>query len=163
MGHRHRTALFDLLFKERDHGPVASQYISEPHGHKVRLRPGVHHLHHHLAHPLGRPHDVGGVHGLVRGDQHETTGSIFIRRLCRLICTEHVVLDGLVGAVLHEGHMLVGRRMVHDVGTVFLKHRLDPVGVPDRADEHHQVQVRILFLQLQLDVIGVVFVNIKDN
>ena len=59
--------------------------------------------------------------------------------------------------------MLVGRRMVYDVGTVFLKHRLDPVGVPDRADEHHQVQVRILFLQLQLDVVGVVFVNIKDN
>ena len=30
--------------------------------------------------------------------------------------------------------MLVGRRMVHDVGTVFFKHRLDPVGVPDGAD-----------------------------
>ena len=62
---------------------------------------------------------ICGVHGLVRGDQHKTAGSIFIRRLCRLICTEHVVLDGLVGAVLHEGHVLMGRRMVHDVGTVF--------------------------------------------
>ena len=59
--------------------------------------------------------------------------------------------------------MLVGRRMVHDVRTVFFKHRLDPVGVPDGADEHHQVQVRILFLQLQLDVVGVVFIDIKDN
>ena len=27
----------------------------------------------------------------------------------------------------------------------------------------HLVQVRILFLQLQLDVVGVVFVDIKDN
>ena len=59
--------------------------------------------------------------------------------------------------------MLVGRRMVHDVGAVFFKHRLDPVGVPDGADEHHQVQVRILLLQLQLDVVGVVFVDIKDD
>ena len=59
--------------------------------------------------------------------------------------------------------MLVGRRMVYDVGAVFLKHRLDPVGVPDGADEHHQVQVRILLLQLQLDVVGVVLIDIKDN
>ena len=59
--------------------------------------------------------------------------------------------------------MLVGCRMVHDVGAVFLKHRLDPVGVPDGADEHHQVQVRILLLKLQLDVVGVVLIDIKDN
>ena len=34
---------------------------------------------------------------------------------------------------------------------------------PDGADEHHQVQVRILLLKLQLDVVGVVLIDIKDN
>ena len=59
--------------------------------------------------------------------------------------------------------MLVGGRVVDNVRFVLFKNHVDAAAVADGADEHHQVQVRILFLQLQLDVVGVVFVNIKDN
>ena len=37
MGYRDRSALFDLLFEDRNNGTVGAQYISETHRHKFRL------------------------------------------------------------------------------------------------------------------------------
>ena len=59
--------------------------------------------------------------------------------------------------------MLVGSRMVYDVRAVRLKHRLNPVGIPDRTDENRQIQLRKRPLQLLLQIVGVIFIHIEDN
>ena len=59
-----------------------------------------------------------------------------------LICAQHIVLDGLVGAALHQGHMLVGRGVEHHIGAVLFHDPPDPAPVPDRADEGRKVQIR---------------------
>ena len=53
--------------------------------------------------------------------------------------------------------------MIDDIRTEGLKHLEDLPAVPDRADDGLQLQLRIFLFQLQLNVIGVVFVNIEEN
>ena len=124
---------------------------------------GVEGLDDHLAEALGSAHDVRGVHGLVRGDQDKALTAMDHGGIGRLISSDGVVLNRLTGAVLHEGDVLVGRGMIDDLGMILLKNLEDTPAIADRADEDHEVQVRILLAQFQLDGIGVVFVDIEDN
>ena len=123
----------------------------------------VHHLNDHLTHTLGGAHDVGGIHGFVRGNQYETLDAVLVRRHGRLVGAEYVVLDGLVGAVLHERDMLMRRRMVYNIWTVFFKNAVDTVLISHRSDQNHQIQLRIIPLQLLLNIIGVIFIDIYDD
>ena len=127
------------------------------------LADGIHALDHHLAQPLAGPHDVGGVHRLVGADQHEPLRPVFQGGVGGFVGADHVVLDRLIGAGLHQGYMLVGRRVVDDVRAVLVKDRVDPPAVPHGSDEHLQVQVRVAPPQLLLNLIGVVLINIKDD
>ena len=78
--------------------------------------------------------------------------------------TEHVVADGLLRIALHQGNVLMGGGVEHHVGLVGIKQQFQPPGVPDGADLHAEGQLpAVLVQQLLLDVIGVVFVNIKNN
>ncbi len=190
VGHGHRAALLDLLLEDGYHAAVAAQDVAETHGHVFRLcrgkvdvflldfgvgvdlgdlrcLPGLDHLieglDDHLAQALAGAHDVGGVHGLVRGDQDEALRPEGHGRVGGLVRADGVVLDGLTGAVLHQGHMLVGRRVEDDLWPVFVKHLEDPPAVPDGTDQGHQVQVREVLLQLVLDVVGVVLVDVEDD
>ena len=117
----------------------------------------------HLAQALACAHDVRGVHGLVRGDQDKALASVDHGRIGGLVGTDRVVLDGFAGTVLHERDMLVRGGVVNDLRPVGFKDFEHPAAVSDGADEGNQVQFRILLLQLQLDAVGVVFVNIKDD
>ena len=123
----------------------------------------VHALDDHLAETLAGPHDIGGVDRLVRADQHKPLGSVFHRRESRLVGSDHIVFDGLVGTCLHQRHMLVGRRVIDDLRPICIKYHLHPAAVPDRADQRYQVQIGVFLLQFLLDIVGVVLVNIKDN
>ena len=89
--------------------------------------------------------------------------AVFRRGLRHLIRSFHIVLDGLVGALLHEGHMLVGRRVEDDVRSVLFDDRVDPLRVPHRADKGHQMEVVIFSPQLLLDLVGIIFVYIEDD
>ena len=131
----------------------------------VALRPayGVHGLNNHLAQPLAGAHNIGGVHCLVRADQDKALCAAAQRRISGLICTHHIILNGLVGAILHQGHMLVRRRVIDDLRTIFFKHLLHAAAVAHGADQHRQVQLRKAAPQLLLNGIGVVFVNIEDH
>ena len=80
-----------------------------------------------------------------------------------LIGAEGVVLDGLAGAVLHEGDMLMGRSVIDDLRPVFGKHLEHAAAVADGSDKRHEVQVRIRVAELVLDVIGVVFIDVEDD
>ena len=124
---------------------------------------GVEGLDHHLTEALGSAHDVGGVHGLVGGDQDKALTAMHHGGIGRLVGADGVVLDGLTGAVFHEGDVLVGRSVIDDLGMILLKDLEDTPAVADGADQDHKVQVRILFAQFQLDGVGVVFVDIEDD
>ena len=159
----HWAALRDLLLEERDHTSVAAQHVSETHGHEVRVGLAVHHLHDHLTEALGGAHDVRRVHRLVRGDQDELLHARCGRSLRHLIGPFHVILDRLVGAVLHERHMFVGRGVEDDIRMIGLHDALNASCIADGPDEGHQVEPRIRPLQLLLDGVSVVFIDIEDD
>ena len=81
----------------------------------------------------------------------------------RLIGADGIVLDGLTGAVLHEGHVLVGGGVIDDLGMVLLKDLKNTAAVTDGADQSNEVQIRILLAQFQLDGVGVVLVDIEND
>ena len=129
----------------------------------ARLDHGVEGLDDHLAQALAGAHDVGGVHGLIRGDQHEALAAVDHGGVGGFIGADGVVLDGFAGAVLHKGHVLMGRGVIDDLGPVGIEDLENSPAVPHGADQRHQVQGRIFPLQLQLDLVGAVFIDIKDD
>ena len=117
----------------------------------------------HLAQTLRSAHDVGGIDRLVSGDQHEALTAVNHGRVSGLVGTDGVVLDGLAGAVLHEWHMLVRRRVIHDVGLVLLEDLEHFPRVAHGTDEGYEIELRVLFLQLKLNAVGVVFVDVEND
>ena len=153
-----------MFAEQGNDAAVAAQYISEPHRHIFGiLRPAAEHLNDHLADALRGAHHVGGIHRLVRGDQHKGLHPVPVRRLRHMICTKHVVLDRLVGAVLHQRHVLVGRGVIDNVGAVLVKKQFHLLPVPHGPDQDHQIQHRIFMPQLLLDGVGIIFINIKND
>ena len=120
-------------------------------------------LNNHLAEALRSAHDIRRVHGLVRGDQDKALTAMHHGGVGGLIGPEGVVLDRLAGAVLHEGNMLMGRSVIDNLRMKLRKHLEHSSAVADRADQGHEVQVRIGILQLILDIIGVVLIDVKNN
>ena len=64
-----------------------------------------------------------------------------------IICTDYIVLDCLIRAVLHERHMLVSCCMVHNVRMIRLENIFDPLLVTHGCDQRLQIQIRIVSLQ----------------
>ena len=85
-------------------------------------------------------------------------------RVCGLVGTDRVVLDGLAGAVLHQRHMLVSCCMVDDLRMIGLEHLEDfSENLVTEPMMHIQLQVRIFLFQLLLNVVGIVLIYIKDD
>ena len=57
----------------------------------------------------------------------------------------------------------MGCCVVNDGGTELVHNTVDPVFVPDGADEHMGLKLRIIGAQLLLDGVSVVFVNVEDH
>ena len=68
-----------------------------------------------------------------------------------------------MGAYLHQGHMLMGRRMIDDIRPVQLKDLFHPGRITHRADQYLHIQMRIFLFQLLLYLINSVFINIKND
>ena len=132
-------------------------------GRAAGLDLGVEGLDHHLADALGGAHDVGRVHGLVGGNEDKALAAMDHGGVGSLIRSDRVVLDGLTGRILHEGDVLVGRGVIDDLGMVLLKDLEHAPAVADGTDQGHEVEVRILLAQFQLDGVGVVLIDIEDN
>ena len=164
IGQGDRAALFDLGFKQRDDAAVAAQHVAEPHRHTLHVGVARKGLDEHLADALGAAHDAGGVDGLVGGQLHEPLHPVLAGAHQQVLGAQHVVLDRLGGADLHQRHMLVGRRVEHHRGVVGLKHLVQPLFVPDGADEHgHRDIAAVLLLQFHLQLVGAVLVDVKDE
>ena len=168
MGDRDGAALLDLLFENGDDRAVGAQDIAEAHGHKLGLRllkglcrDGVvgrgmgkqrrnlvrlslfdlfvKGLDDHLAEALAGAHDVGGVDGLVGGNEDKALAAVEHGGIGRAVGAEGVVLNGLTGAVLHEWDMLVGGGVVDQLGAVGAEDLVQTAAVPNRADERDEV------------------------
>ena len=139
--HGHRPTLRDLLLEERDHAAVAPSTLPKRTATKsvsdwrFIICTTISHSR------LEAPMMLVGFTAL----SVEMRTNFFTpkrgRRLRHLVGPLHVVLDGFVWAVLHEGHMLVGRRVEDDLRMVLLHDGVDPVRVPNGADEGHQVEL----------------------
>src|SRR6476660_221719 len=92
IGHCHRTAGGNLLFEQRQRTAVAAQHITEPHRHETGATV-VQPLHDQFSNPLGDAHNVGGVYGLVGGDQHEILHVKLPRHQSDVIGAKNVVAD----------------------------------------------------------------------
>ena len=161
--HRHRSAGRNLLFKQRDNASVGAKDIAEAHRHKIARIMAVEHLNDHLADALGGSHNVGGIDRLIRGDHDKALGAAGGCRHRRIEGAEDVVFDGLAGADLHERHMLVRSGMIDDIRTVLVENPVDALLIPDRCNQHHQIQIRIFAAQLLLHVIRAVLIDINQN
>ena len=59
--------------------------------------------------------------------------------------------------------MLVRRRVEYDLRPVFAQHNIQTRRIAHRTDQNDKVQRRIFPLELHLDVICIVFINIKNQ
>ena len=103
-----------------------------------------------LGEPLGHAHDGHGVHGLVGRNQHEPLHLPFLRGASHDLGSEHVVLDRLERMLLHQRHVLVRRRVVHDFRRVRVQDFFHLPPVEDVADDWDDSQVLVPTAQLQL-------------
>ena len=85
------------------------------------------------------------------------------RRVRGLVRSDGVILDRLTRAVFHQRNMLMRCRMIDNLRMILFKHLKNLAAVPDRTDDGHKLESRILFPKFQLDLISVVLVDVKDN
>ena len=163
MRHGHRTAVFDLLTKDRDHASIASQHVPEADCSILCRRYLGEHLDDHLADSLRSSHYIRRTDRLVCRDQNHLLHMELIRGACHIICTEHIVLDCLVRAVLHKRNVLVSRRVVYDIRMVCLENILDALLITHRCDQRLQIEFRIILLQFKLYIISIVFIDINND
>ena len=110
-----------------------------------------------LSHSLGGAHNVGRIDGLVGRDHDEFLGAILDGEVGDILGSEDIDIDGLVGVLLHEGHMLVSGGVVDKVGPIGLKDLLHTWLVLDIGDDElHGVDiflVRLVIAELELQVV----------
>ena len=143
---------------------MAAQHVAEPHCHTLHIRVARKGLDEHLADALGAAHDTGGVHGLIGGKLHKALHPVLAGTDQQVFGAQHIVLYGLGGAHLHQRNVLVRRCMEHHSGVVGIKNLVQTFFIPDGADEHRDRDIAaVLLLQFHLQLVGAVFVDIKDE
>ena len=139
VGQRYRTAGTNLPLKQWHHAAVGPQNIAKAHGGKLGIRLTVQGLDNHLRQPFGSAHDIGGIDGLVSRNHDEALHMMADGGLRRQIGAEHIVFHRLVRAVLHQGHMLVRRRVQNNLRLVCVKYLVHALLVPDGANAQNEL------------------------
>ena len=117
----------------------------------------------HLAQTLTGPHYISGINRLICWYENKSFTSIQHRRVSRFISSDGIVFYRFTGAVLHQRHMLMGCGVIHNLRLILTENLENALTVPDGPNQCHQVQIWIVFTNLLLDVIGIIFVYIKNN
>ena len=91
-------------------------------------------LHQHFTDAFGRSHHVHGVDGLVGRHVNHVADAVIHARAQHVERAPHVVVDGVHGVVLHEGHVLVGRGVEDRVGLDLAHQHVHAKGVRDVRD-----------------------------
>ena len=140
------TAVFDLLFKQRYYTSVGAQNVSKAHSNVLGTASLVVGLDYHFTNTLCCAHNIGGIYRFIGGDKHKTTDTEFVGGTHGIESTENVILYRLVRAVLHEGNVLMSRRMINYIGTKLIKDAFKPFHVSHRAYKTNKVKVGIFSL-----------------
>ena len=106
----------------------------------VILADGIHALNNHFAQSFACPHNIGRVDCLVSADKHKTLRTVHQCCISCLVGADHIVLDCLIRAALHQRHMFMGGCMVYNVRAVFLKYHIDPAAVAHGTNQYNKVQ-----------------------
>ena len=160
MSDRHRTSLGDLLTEARDHGTIGPEDIAETGGHE----PGAtgfpagfdgkaERLDVDLRKTLGAAHDVGRVHGLVRGDHDHLLHIVLDALISDIAGTGDIDKNCLTRVFLHERDMLVGRSMEDHLRSPFAEHIIKTRGKTDITDDRRELKFREIFLELEAEVV----------
>ena len=121
-------------------------------------------LYHQFTAPLGCPHHIGGVDRLIGRKQHKIAHAEFVGNLCGVVCTENIVFNSFVGAVLHQRHMLVCRGVEHACRVKFRKHFPQSRFFAHGANANFNLRcAEILTVQRIFQCVGVVLVNVKNH
>src|SRR5690606_16820172 len=108
MGDGDGAAGGNLFAEFGDDTAGAAKQVAETHGDEARPF-GRKRLTKQFRQAFARAHDVGGIHRLVGGDEHEFLHTVVERRLCDARGAEAVVAHRLPGVFhFHEWDMLVG-------------------------------------------------------
>ena len=154
MGHRHRAALLDLFFEERNHRTVRSQHVTESCSHELRnLLLTVQCLTVYLTDTFRATHHIRGIHRLVRTDHHEFLRSVFHRQVSNHTRAIDIVLYRLLRIVLHHRHMFIGSGMEHIFRLVFGKDILHASLFTDTRHDGFRFQGWEILLHHQSDVV----------
>ena len=141
----HRTAGADLINHPGNDAAIAAEDVAEPHRDEPRGSKSTHGLRDQLGYPLGRAHHVCRVGGLVSRNQDEELDTVPLRRLRDCSSSGDVVFDGFARVGLHQGNVLMRRRVKDDFGTMLREHRVHSARVCDvannRADSAGRVPI----------------------
>ena len=124
---------------------------------------GIHALYDHLTETFTCSHNIGRINCFVCTDQYKSLAAVHHCCIGCFIGTDYIVFDCFTWAVLHQRYMLMGCCMVYDLRFIFFEYPVDSLAVTNRTDQNFQIQIRIICFQLLFNVIGVVFINIKNH
>ena len=120
-------------------------------------------LHIHLCQTFGSSHDVGRVDGFIGRDHDELIYVVLDCHISYVTRTINIRMDGFAGVLFHQGHMLVGGGMEHDMGTETLVDAFDTVDHADVSHDRGKLDIRELFFQLQPDVVHRSFGTVEQD
>ena len=83
----------------------------------------------HLRQALGGSHHIGRVYGFVCRDHDKFIHSVFDSHIGDIARTIYICMDRFARVLFHQGHMLVGGCMEHDLGTETLVDAFDTVKI----------------------------------
>lgn len=143
---------------------MRTQHIAEANGHTFHFPRLCRQLHHHFVDAFGCTHDICGVHGLVRREHNKPLHAELLCRLNEILRPKDVVVHRLLGRKLHEGDVLVGRGMKHDLRPVMGKHLPQPPGITDRANLGLEMAFPVIHpLEFTFQVIHGIFIDIEHH
>ena len=135
MGDRDRSAFADLLFEQGDHTAVAPQDVAKTNDHKLGFAVAPNVLNIFFRDALGHSHDAGGPHHLVGRNQNKFFNGVFVGGLGHQPGAVNIIDDRFIRVLLHQGNMLVRRRMENQMGPVPGKERVQFFLVGDRTKQ----------------------------
>ena len=170
VGDRNGTARSDLLAEAGNDRTVGTQHVAETRGDELGatlddtlLDGQTQRLDVDFGEPLGAAHDIGRIDGLVGGDHHHALHAVFDTLVGHVARTGHVDQHRFARVLLHERHMLVGRRVEHHLRMVGAEDVVQPRRDADIADDGHEMEVGVLVLELETQVVQGSFGVVEEN
>ena len=163
MGDGDRTTARDLFGEHACHTPVAPEHVAEPHRHEPGRARIADEADDAFADPLRDSHDAGRIDRFVAGDEDEFSDAVASRRFGDDPRSPHVVLDRFRGTCFHQRHMLVGRRMKHQLGPALTKQAVDPPLVGNVGDHGLIANRRMVRIEIDAPVEETVLVAVQQH